>query len=127
MRHLLKKAFSTQTRTSYVHNKEDNVLIFGAISAIFSLVTGAFMLLYFAAQDIGVEVRFLGLLWMVYSGLILVGVELFERTKKKEAAVYLIILGATGFFFGVGFYFGSLMTVFTGYLALRYHIGLHKK
>lgn len=121
MKKILKKAFSAQNRTSYVHDKEDNVVVFGAVSAVISLVTGAFFFLFFVVQDVDIIVRSLGLLWMIYSGLILVGLELFERTKKKEAAVYLAILGLVGVLLGVGFFLGGILTLITGCLALKYH------
>ena len=120
-------AKSAKTEYMEIYDKEGNVLIFGVASAIISLVTGSFLFLYFASKAVSSSVKLIGLVWMIYSGLVLIGIELFERSRKKEAAAYLIALGLVGVIFGVGFFLGALLTIFTGVLALKYHYGLHKK
>lgn len=108
------------------HNKENNVLIFGAVSAIVSLITGSLLLLFLVAKGVEGNITLLGISWMVYSGLILVGIDLFEKSKKREAAWYLIVLGIVGIFLAVGFFLAGWITLFTGFLAYRYSKGLHK-
>jgi chromate transport protein ChrA len=126
MKKLVDKIFSHQRRTSYVHNKEDNILIFGAVASMSALVTGGFLFLYMLLQDVNGPVKLLGLIWMIYSALVLIGVELFEQSRKKAAAIYLFVLSAFGVLFGVGFFVTPALVFFTSILAIRYHHELHK-
>lgn len=104
---------------------KEHIWAFGLTSAILSLISGILIFLIASipwAFPIQPFIKFFALTWIVFAIVFLAGVLLFEKHRKKQAALVFLISGFVGLIFAVGFFIGAGIAIFTGFLAWKDHL-----
>lgn len=118
LKKILENAFSTQFK-EYEHHTSDYVYLLGSVSGIMCITLGLTMALFSSAVSAFVPFIVLGFIWFFFGVMTLAGVYFFQTGKKKQGAFIMISSGLMGMPFGVGFFLGSALAVFSGALALK--------
>ncbi len=126
LKKILENAFSTQFK-EYEHHTSDYVYLLGSVSGIMCITLGLTMALFSIAIAAFVPFVVLGLIWFFFGAMTLAGVYFFQIGKKKQGAFIMISSGLMGMPFGVGFFLGSALAVFSGALALKVVLDKRKR
>lgn len=112
----------SETGSGHVHRKKDNVHLFASVAGVLSIISGILLYLMLLSVSVPEYLRVLGLVWVLFGLLDFYALYVFEYENRRNGGRMLAIIGIVGFMFGLGFFIGALMMVFSGLLAIKYSV-----